>query len=416
MRLERHLEADAVKQPAAAFLEQRDARKLDIAFQRRHRDIGVLIGWLDDLRGLELLDHLVVLDLHVGPALLPVDQLLDRARQVLVGGDHRDQGADVEPAGQRQKAAAGIEDEGRELGEEVVEELHEELALVDLETDVEDASQARSQLGALVVGGVVGVNLAGALDDLADTAGELARGELALSPQPQDRHAQARDQDGLHQHDGAGDQPEPEGLHHDEDHGGDGLAAKEGGGDEGVADEAAQRLHLVLDHGGDLRRLHAPDLRQAEAQQPVGQLVAQAPQHALAHAALAGVDDVLEAAVDTDQEEEDEAEDQQGPLPVGRKAGKEHDALAGQRLAEGQANDADRIGAFRRLEAVALNALVDDLLRQVEREEIERQGTGNPGQKYQLLAAAVPPYIFEDVAFHAKPKWTQRPSRRTEAL
>ena len=63
----------------------------------------------------ELLDHLGVLDLHVETLLVPVDQLLDRARQVLVGRDHGDQGADVQAALNHQVAADQIEQERRHL-------------------------------------------------------------------------------------------------------------------------------------------------------------------------------------------------------------------------------------------------------------------------------------------------------------
>ena len=44
----------------------------------------------------ELLDDLLVLDLHVEALLVPVDQLLHRRRQVAIGGDHRHELADVE--------------------------------------------------------------------------------------------------------------------------------------------------------------------------------------------------------------------------------------------------------------------------------------------------------------------------------
>ena len=40
----------------------------------------VLVRRVDDDRRLELFDHLVVLDLNIGPPLFPVDQFLDRAR------------------------------------------------------------------------------------------------------------------------------------------------------------------------------------------------------------------------------------------------------------------------------------------------------------------------------------------------
>ena len=79
---------------------------------------------------------------------------------------------------------------------------------------------------------------------------------------------------------------EPEALGQDEGEGRQRLAAEEGRLHEGIADEAAQRLHLVLDHGGDFRLLHLAEMGDGEAQHPVEELVAQAAQHALAHAAF----------------------------------------------------------------------------------------------------------------------------------
>ena len=91
----------------------------------------------------ELLDHLGVLDLHVQALLIPVDQLLDRAGQVLVGGNHRHQRADVQAPHDHQITAHQVEQERRDLGQEIVEELDQELALIELEADAEDLPQAR---------------------------------------------------------------------------------------------------------------------------------------------------------------------------------------------------------------------------------------------------------------------------------
>ena len=54
-------------------------------------------------------------------------------------------------------------------------------------------------------------------------------------------------------------EPEPDALHHDEDQRRQRLAQQEDRLDEGVADEAADRLDLVLDHARDLGRLDRAD-------------------------------------------------------------------------------------------------------------------------------------------------------------
>ena len=71
----------------------------------------------------KLLDDLLVLDLHVEALLIPVDQLLQRRRQVLVGGDDGHELADVELAGDREDSRRPVEDERRHLREEVVQNL-----------------------------------------------------------------------------------------------------------------------------------------------------------------------------------------------------------------------------------------------------------------------------------------------------
>ena len=121
----------------------------------------------------------VYFDLHVEALLIPVDQVLQRRGQLLVGGDDRDELADVEPAGDREIAADQVEDEGRDLREQVVDEFDQELPLIDVEADEEDLRQPARDLGALPVRRVVHADAGDALDDLADAAGELARGQLA---------------------------------------------------------------------------------------------------------------------------------------------------------------------------------------------------------------------------------------------
>ena len=241
--------------------------------------------------------------------LVPVDQLLDRRRQVLVGGDHRDQLADVEPALERQIAADRVEQERRHLGEEIVEELDEEFPLIEVVADLEDAPQPGADVGALVVRRVVDMDGGNAVDDLADPAGELAGGELALRGRASIRRRRSL---GMMTPwtatIAAGHEAEPEILHQDEDQSGERLAAEQRRLDEGIADEAAERLDLILDHGGDFGRLHALELAGREAQHAVDELVAQAPQHALAEAALVGIDVELEEAVDDDEQQEDAAQ------------------------------------------------------------------------------------------------------------
>src|SRR3546814_9765406 len=102
------------------------------------------------------------------------------------------------------------------------------------------------------------------------------------------------------------------------------------------SDLAAERLHLVLDHGGHFRWLYPPQMRQWKAQDAIGQLEAQPPQQPLPQATLAGVDHQLEDAVDQDQSQEAEAERQQHVRLCQVDAVEQAHGMAEQRLAEGQ--------------------------------------------------------------------------------
>ncbi len=133
-------------------------------------------------------------------------------------------------------------------------------------------------------------------------------------------------------------------LHHDEDDGRQRLAAEEHRLHEGIADEAAQRLDLVLDHGGELGLLDLAEVHRREAQDAVVELVAQAAQHALAHAALLRVDALLELAVDDHGDQEDEAHDHQVLQLVDLEAVEDADDLVGKDRREVEFPDQERDG------------------------------------------------------------------------
>jgi hypothetical protein len=124
---------------------------------------------IDQRLDVELLVDLLILDLHVLAHLVPVDQFLQRPRQVLVGADHGNQLADVETTLQREIAADRVEQERGDLGQEVVDELDQEFPLIEVVADREDQAEPRGNIGALEVRRVVAVDRADAVDDLADT-------------------------------------------------------------------------------------------------------------------------------------------------------------------------------------------------------------------------------------------------------
>src|SRR5262249_15572071 len=205
--------------------------------------------------------------------------------------------------GEGEVPADEIEQDRRQLREQVVQEFHRELQLIKPETDVEDQAEPVNDVGALEIGGVVDMDHGRPVDAFGDASGKLPRGQLSLAAEPQDGLAQRRDNRPLQGQDADGDPTPGDTLRHNERQGREGLAAKEGRLHEGIADEAAERLDLVLDHGGDFRLLHLAELRERKTQHAVEQLVAQAAQHALAHAALQRIYVELEGPVDEDENE-----------------------------------------------------------------------------------------------------------------
>ncbi|MFC6745746.1 hypothetical protein ACFQFG_13755 [Methylobacterium persicinum] len=75
--------------------------------------------------------HRFVFHLDVQALLVPVDEFLQRRREVAIGGQHRDELADIQLALQGEDAADDVEQERRHLREEIVQVLHRELAPVD---------------------------------------------------------------------------------------------------------------------------------------------------------------------------------------------------------------------------------------------------------------------------------------------
>ena len=236
--------------------------------------------------------------------LVEVEELLPRVGELLVGGDDRHEGAEGQVALDHEVAADGVEEERRDLGDEVVGELDEELQAVDQDPDPVDLPDPLGVLGPLEPGGVVGVDLADPAHHLPDALGEsagepdpllLPRVELALQLRDEP-HLHRVQRDGGHSEDGV--------LDEHEDQQGDEHPALERGQGDGIADVAAERIGLG-DDGGDQLALRGPaEPRQREAQHAHEEVVAQAPEHALADDPAVDVEEVLEATVDEDEREE----------------------------------------------------------------------------------------------------------------
>src|SRR5262249_23697053 len=158
---------------------------------------------------------------HVLARLIPVDQFLQWAGQILIGVDDRHELTDIEPALEGEIAADGVEQERRHLGQEIVDELDQEFPLIENVQDLEDQSETRRDIGPSEMRSGVAVYRTDAVDDFADAPRKLARSQLPLPAEIEEAPAHARDDDSLNRDDRRGDHAEPEILHDDENEGGD---------------------------------------------------------------------------------------------------------------------------------------------------------------------------------------------------
>ena len=207
---------------------------------------------LDHAGRVELLDDLVVFDARIGLLLVVGEQLLPGRGHVLVGGEHGHHGAEAEATLDDEVAADRIEEERRELGEEIVEELDEELAPEDLEADVVYAAEALRDVGAQPVGAVIGVDGLDGGDRLADPVGQPAHMLHPLLRQR--RHPALELRDRIHLEGVERERRQAQNRLLDQHEGADGhqdaqLIDRLG---QRIAHEAAERLDLLRHHRDDL--------------------------------------------------------------------------------------------------------------------------------------------------------------------
>ena len=126
-----------LKQHVANVIAYRNIAQRDFALQMRDRlRRPFKQGFVDHVLGGKPLCHDLPAQGHVLCLVIVSQQLFPRVREVLVGGKCGDQRADGDLTPDGQIATNSIEKERRQLCDEVVEELHEELLLEDPESDL----------------------------------------------------------------------------------------------------------------------------------------------------------------------------------------------------------------------------------------------------------------------------------------
>ena len=142
----------------------------------------------------KLFIKLFVLNTRIGKALVIRQKLFPGGGHVFVGGKGRDKGAEAEIADNHQIAANRIEEERRDLGDEVIEEFDKELTEIDFLTDFKNPAQTLGEVGKFEPLGFVGANVGRTPNGLADMFGHPAHVLHALFAQHIDAFLQFRDQ------------------------------------------------------------------------------------------------------------------------------------------------------------------------------------------------------------------------------
>ena len=228
-----------------------------------------------------------------------------------MGRDRGHQGPDLEATLDDEVAANRIEAERTEVVDGVVQELDDELPDEDPQAHRVNLAKGGGHRGALVGRGVVAADLLDPGNRLPDPVGETAHEPHPLLGKGVDAALQLRDDVELERIQGdRGERHDPV-LHQEEGEDDEEIASLEDRQLERVPDEPAERLYLRGNHGDDLALGELAEVWEGEAQDTAVEVVAKAPEHALAGAPGEHVDHVLERLVGDDEEQEQAAPDEQ---------------------------------------------------------------------------------------------------------
>ena len=215
---------------------------------------------------------------HVLRLVVIGQQFLPRARQILVGGQGRDQRAHRDLPLDRKIPPHGIEKERCQLGDEVVEKLHEEFLLVDLEADLEQLAQPVGEQRQTVTPAAVGAQIGDTGGGLADFRRQVPHFLDPLFVQQVDLPLQHRDEIRLQRDQCDARQPEPRGLQEEEQQDDQHLPRLEHRLGNRIAHQPAHRLCLRGDHRHQLALTGVFEIAARKTHHPRDQLIAEATQ------------------------------------------------------------------------------------------------------------------------------------------
>ena len=304
---------------------------------------------------------------HVLKLVVVGQKLFPGAGEVLVGRQCRHQGAHRDAPGDRQVAPDGVEEEGRQLADEVVEELHEELLLEDLEPQRVEPPEPVRNHGHPVAPAAIDAQGAGPHRALANLRRKGTHLNDALLVQEVDLALQLGDQPSLERDKRAGRQAEGPALEEKKAQDRQHLPGLEHWLGYSIAHQAAHGLGFRCHHRHELTLARALEVGRREAQDAGNQGIAEAPQQPLGKDAFHRVDAHLHDAVQQDRQQEEAAEQhQEGDLP------------------HLVAHDVDPVRG-------RADGVVDDPLGQFQGEIEQREERDGDAQKRQLVPFRVLP-------------------------
>jgi len=177
-----------------------------------------------------------------------------------------------------------------------------------MKANVEDDAQLLGEAGALILGGVVGADIAHTLGGFANTFSQAPHLAHPCLAQLINLTLKLGDDPDLERVENDRGKAEDGVLGEHEDQDGEQRAALEGRECESLGDEAAERFDLGCDHLHQFALGDPFEMRQRKAHDARKKFIAQAAQHALADDALINVDHIFKGAVDQHQDKEQTAQ------------------------------------------------------------------------------------------------------------
>ena len=332
---------------------------------------------------------------HVLHLVVKIQKLFPRARQILVGRERGHQCADADIPADRQNTPHRVKEERRQLRDEVVEKLHEEFLLINLEADIKQPSQPVRESGQPETPSAVGAQIGDARRRFADFRREMAHLDDALLVQLVDLPLQHRDQPGLQGNKRNSGQPEPDALGEEKDHDDQHLARLKDRLGHRIPHQPAHRFRLRGHHRDKLALRRGMEIGAREAHHAPDQLVAEAPEQTFGQDTLHRVQPHLEHAVHQHRCEVEPAQDHQ-------KFG----------LGDPCPEKIDRRG-------LRTDGIVDDPLGQFQCRVKKGKGENREDQQNNLLASGKLPDEREKRRFHrpafswmtGQTRWSRTKSR-----